>query len=170
MTDRKSVASEQDGRTDEDLVRWLIDAGRRPQLHSQPATRAENGTASESRLEALRYLEELAGKEFQSPEDVRLFVQEFSVRQLETERRGSRRRIARETLLLGLLAASFLHYYFWDVNLQIAALRSVTFVVPAPAKRVLQHSTHRIGLSRSAAVQFSRCHLSTENLRCSMLA
>jgi len=40
--------------------------------------------------------------------------------------------LKRPLLLLGL-AGAYLHYYFWDVQLQIASLRSVTVFVSAPA-------------------------------------
>jgi hypothetical protein len=34
--------------------------------------------------------------------------------------------------LLALLAASYLHYYYWEVQAQIATLPSVTVFVPTP--------------------------------------
>jgi len=37
--------------------------------------------------------------------------------------------VARQTLMLSVLVGSYLHYYFWDVQLQIASLQSVTVFV-----------------------------------------
>ena len=38
--------------------------------------------------------------------------------------------IAKQALALSALVAAYLHYYFWDVQLQIASLSSVTVFVP----------------------------------------
>jgi len=38
----------------------------------------------------------------------------------------------RELALIGLLALSYLHFYYWDVQLQIAALNSARVFIPAP--------------------------------------
>lgn len=38
--------------------------------------------------------------------------------------------MARQTLALSVLVGAYLHYYFWDVQLQIASLHSVTVFVP----------------------------------------
>jgi hypothetical protein len=40
--------------------------------------------------------------------------------------------LLRQTLTLSALVAAYLQYYFWDVQLQIAALHSVTVFVPVP--------------------------------------
>lgn len=40
---------------------------------------------------------------------------------------------AKRASALGALAATYLHYYFWDVHLQIASLNSVTVFVPVSA-------------------------------------
>jgi hypothetical protein len=37
----------------------------------------------------------------------------------------------KRTMLLAGLAGAYLHYYYWDVHLQIASLRSVTVFVPS---------------------------------------
>jgi hypothetical protein len=44
---------------------------------------------------------------------------------------GPRPSIAKQALALSALVAAYLHYYFWDVHLQIASLNSVTVFVPA---------------------------------------
>jgi hypothetical protein len=38
--------------------------------------------------------------------------------------------MVRELALIGLLALSYLHFYYWDVQLQIAALNSARVFVP----------------------------------------
>ena len=43
--------------------------------------------------------------------------------------------MVREVSLLALLAISYLHYYYWEVQLQIAALQSVSVFIPAPDAR-----------------------------------
>jgi hypothetical protein len=45
-------------------------------------------------------------------------------------RTGPRPPIAKQALVLSALVAAYLHYYFWDVHLQIASLNSVTVFVP----------------------------------------
>jgi hypothetical protein len=45
--------------------------------------------------------------------------------------RGRWSPMARQTLMLSVLVASYLHYYFWDVHLQIASMHSVTVFVPS---------------------------------------
>jgi len=43
--------------------------------------------------------------------------------------------MVREVSLLVLLAVSYLHFYYWEVQLEIAALRSVGVFIPAPEAR-----------------------------------
>jgi hypothetical protein len=45
-------------------------------------------------------------------------------------REHERRRMVREVALIALLAVSYLHFYYWEVQLEIAALNSVNVVVP----------------------------------------
>lgn len=42
---------------------------------------------------------------------------------------ADRRRMLRHTALLGGLAAAYLHYYYWDVHLQIAQLNRLTVFI-----------------------------------------
>lgn len=46
---------------------------------------------------------------------------------------GGRVPLFRQTALLAGLAGAYLHFYFWEVHLQIASLNSVTVFVPVPA-------------------------------------
>jgi hypothetical protein len=50
-------------------------------------------------------------------------------------REHERRRMVREVALIALLALSYLHFYYWEVQLEIAALNSVKVVVPAVETR-----------------------------------
>ncbi len=52
---------------------------------------------------------------------------------ITTRRTGPRPSIAKQALVLSALVAAYLHYYFWDVQLQIASLNSVTVFVSVPA-------------------------------------
>jgi hypothetical protein len=52
---------------------------------------------------------------------------------LTARRSGARPSIAKQALALSALVATYLHYYFWDVHLQIASLNSVTVFVPVTA-------------------------------------
>jgi len=45
----------------------------------------------------------------------------------------ARQPLLKQTALLTGLVGAYLHYYFWDVQLQIASLHSVTVFVPAAA-------------------------------------
>jgi hypothetical protein len=49
--------------------------------------------------------------------------------------------MVREVALIVLLALSYLHFYYWEVQLEIAALNSVNVVVPAPEVRVKKASS-----------------------------
>jgi len=49
------------------------------------------------------------------------------------QRPSRRRPVLKQALTLSALAATYLQYYFWDVQLQIASLNSVTVFVAAPA-------------------------------------
>jgi len=52
---------------------------------------------------------------------------------LTARRTGPRPSIAKQSLVLSALVAAYLHYHFWDVQLQIASLHSVTVFVPVSA-------------------------------------
>jgi hypothetical protein len=46
---------------------------------------------------------------------------------------GAHQPLLKQTSLLAGVVGAYLHYYFWDVQLQIAALPSVTVFVPVQA-------------------------------------
>lgn len=84
----------------------------------------------ESREDLVTYLEELAGKVFETRDDIRGYVDGLMAQARQARRVGRRRQIVRETaLLLGLLAA-FIQYHFLDINIQIARLPSTLVFVP----------------------------------------
>ena len=90
----------------------------------------------------LRYLEGLAGRKFRSPADILSYLAEISGDAPKAHRVRERTRIARETVLIGLLALAGLQYYFWDVYLQIASLPSIHVFVPVPPAGSRQHTSH----------------------------
>jgi hypothetical protein len=118
----------------EQLAQWLKEAGRRAQSQApKPAGDADDSFNSPASLH--RYLEELAGRKLQSHAEVLGYLREVAGTQPDAHRESERRRMVREVSLLALLAISYLHFYYWEVQLQIAALQSVSVFIPAPAAR-----------------------------------
>ena len=70
------------------------------------------------------------GRRFTSREDINDFLKQIQAEEVKKTRAATGQRIIRETLLLGCLLASYLQYYFWDVNLQVASLQNVRVFVP----------------------------------------
>ena len=121
----------------EQLAQWLKEAGRRTHEDNAGGARtvgAEDDTYN-SPSSLHRYLEELAGHKLQSHAEVLQFLKEVAGSRPEAHATRERRRLVREMALLLVLALSYLHYYYWDVQLQIAGLRSVNVFIPAPAMR-----------------------------------
>jgi len=46
-----------------------------------------------------------------------------------------RRRMVREVALVALLSLSYLHYYYWEVQVEIAKLNSVRIFVPTSLEK-----------------------------------
>ena len=69
------------------------------------------------------------------------YLREVAGTQPDAHRERERRRMVREVSLLVLLAISYLHYYYWEVQLQIAALQSVNVFIPAPDSRPFKGRT-----------------------------
>jgi hypothetical protein len=118
----------------EQLAQWLKEAGRRTPVRraavDEDADESYNSPAS-----LHHYLEALAGRKLQSHAEVLRYLREVAGTQPEAQRERERRRMVREVSLLALLAISYLHYYYWEVQLQIAALQSVSVFIPAPDAR-----------------------------------
>jgi len=106
-----------------ELTQWLQEAGKRP----------PPSAASPHPEEILSYIETRVGVRLRCFEDVDIFLRA----QREQEQTRVRRRIVRGTVLLLSLAASYLHYYYWDVQLQIASIRPVV-LIPADNHRTFK--------------------------------
>jgi hypothetical protein len=120
-----------------DLARWLQEVARgRTKIIMQPP-RELIPDSSESSEDVLKYLEQLTGRELRSREAVDGYLKELAKDEIERTRVATGRRIVREALLLGLLSAAYLHYYYWDVSLQIASLHQVRIFVPVNEHRDL---------------------------------
>lgn len=119
------------------LAQWLKEAGRRAQ---SPAPARSEGAADgddtyNSPASLHRYVEELAGRKLQTHAQVLEFLKEVAGSQPQGYREHERRRMVREVALIALLALSYLHFYYWEVQLEIAALNSVKVVIPAAEAR-----------------------------------
>jgi hypothetical protein len=117
------------------LAQWLKEAGRRAQAEAQSEAVADNDDTYNSPASLHRYVEELAGRKLQTHAEVLEFLKEVAGSQPRGYREHERRRMVREVALILLLAISYLHFYYWEVQLEIAALNSVNVVVPAVEAR-----------------------------------
>jgi len=105
-----------------DLASWLQAAGRRV----APASDA----VAESSDDVLEYLESLTGKTLRSRTAVDRLFKEFAADEDRRLRAAKVRAARRHSYLLALVAVAFLHFYYWDVSLQIAALPEMKVFVP----------------------------------------
>ena len=117
------------------LAQWLKEAGRRAQSQAQGEAVADGDDTYNSPASLHRYVEELAGRKLQTHAEVLEFLKEVAGSQPRGYREHERRRMVREVALIVLLAISYLHFYYWEVQLEIAALNSVNVVIPAPEAR-----------------------------------
>lgn len=120
----------------EALAQWLKEAGQRAQ-RAAPAP-ADGDDTYNSPASLHHYLEELAGKPLRSHTAVLAFLNEVAGQQPVNLQVVERRRMVREVTLLALLALSYLHYYYWEVQLEIAALNTVRTFVVGPQSQALQ--------------------------------
>jgi hypothetical protein len=128
------VAAEGEG---ESLAQWLKEAGRR--ARRSEAAPEDGGDTYNSPASLHHYLEELAGKPLRSHTEVLAFLNAVAGQQPANLRVVERRRMVRELSLLALLALSYLHFYYWQVQLEIAALNSVRTFLVAPPPQAAQH-------------------------------
>jgi hypothetical protein len=121
--------TEKDDGSGEQVAQWLAEAGRRAQARARGPV-AEGGDDTYNSPASLhKYLEALAHRKLQTHAEVLEYLREVAGSQPEAHAARERRRMVREVALLVVLAISYLHYYYWDVQLEIAALNSVgTFV------------------------------------------
>jgi hypothetical protein len=117
------------------LAQWLKEAGRRAQSKAQSEAAADGDDTYNSPASLHRYVEELAGRNLQTHAQVLEFLKEVAGSQPRGYREHERRRMVREVALILLLAISYLHFYYWEVQLEIAALNSVKVVIPASDAR-----------------------------------
>ena len=125
----------------EHLALWLKEAGRRARPRAQAQAPTDSDQTYNSPASLHRYLEELAGRKLQSHAEVLEFLKEVAGTQPVNHAARERRRMMREVALLALLAVSYLHYYYWEVQLQIAALGSVRTFIPAVESRGAKRAT-----------------------------
>lgn len=117
------------------LAQWLKEAGRRAQSPALSEAKASGDDTYNSPASLHRYVEELAGRKLQTHAEVLEFLKEVAGSQPQGYREHERRRMVREVALIVALALSYLHFYYWEVQLEIAALNSVRVVLPATAVR-----------------------------------
>jgi hypothetical protein len=113
--------------TGRNLAQWLREIARgRPVV---PAVPAESGEG------VLQYLEQKTGRKLRSRLAVDAYLQDLEAQESAAHRRGMRRGIVRGAILLALVAAAYLQYYYWDVKLEIASLPGVEVFVPVEPGR-----------------------------------
>ena len=134
---RELALSDDDAGGGELLTHWLKEAGRRVQskAKAQDGAAADGDDTYNAPASLHRYLEELAGRKLQTHAQVLEFLKQAAGSQPHGYREYERRRMVREVVLILVLALSYLHFYFWEVQLQIAALNSVNVFIPAPESR-----------------------------------
>jgi hypothetical protein len=132
--------SEKDNGAGEQLAQWLAEAGRRSQPQARrPVAEGDDDTYN-APASLHKYLEELAHRKLQTHAEVLDYLREVAGSQHEAHAARERRRMVREIALLVLLAISYLHYYYWEVQLQIAALNSVNTFIPSKEARAAKRT------------------------------
>lgn len=130
-----------DGGGGEVLAQWLKEAGQRSQSRGQNAAAADADDTYNSPASLHRYVEELAGRKLHTHGEVLEFLKQVAGSQPLGYREHERRRMVREVALIVTLALSYLHFYYWEVQLEIAALNSVKVIVPASAHQAKRTSS-----------------------------
>jgi hypothetical protein len=113
------------------LAEWLKEAGRRARREAPASGDADDDRSFNSPAELHRYLEQLAGRPLQSHGEVLNYLGQVAGSNPREHRYLERRRTVREISLLLLLSLSYLHYYYWDVQVEIAKLNALRIFVPA---------------------------------------
>jgi hypothetical protein len=113
------------------LAEWLKEAGRRARREASARADADDDRSFNSPAELHRYLEQLAGRPLQSHGEVLNYLGQVAGSNPREHRYLERRRTVREISLLLLLSLSYLHYYYWDVQVEIAKLNALRIFVPA---------------------------------------
>lgn len=113
------------------LADWLKEAGRR--ARSEAPAGGDGDDTFNSPAELHRFLEQLAGRPLQSHGEVLQYLRQVAGSNPRAHRDQERRRMVREVLLLLLVSLSYLHYYYWEVQVEIAKLNSLRIFIPAVA-------------------------------------
>ena len=125
----------------EHLAQWLKEAGQRARAVTREAGAEPDDEHYNSPASLHRYLEELAGRKLQSHAEVLTFLKEVAGGGPEAHAARERRRMVREIALLVVLALSYLHLYYWEVQLEIAKLNEVRTFVPAKERTSAKRQT-----------------------------
>ena len=119
----RQTAESQDDGFNADLAHWLEESGRRHVQHPKD---------SPERL--LQFLEEVAGERLESREDILRYFNKLSARETQAREALRKRQLIRQTILVVLLGLAVGQYYYWQVQLEIAASqKNYYFVPPDPA-------------------------------------
>ena len=121
------------------LAEWLKEAGRRARREAPAGANADDDRSYNSPAELHRYLERLADRPLHSHGDVLNYLKEVAGSNPREHRHLERRRMVREVSLLVVLALSYLHYYYWEVQVEIAKMNSLRIFVPTTTTA----STHK---------------------------
>jgi len=116
----------------EQLAKWLKEAGRRARKEAGAVAGSDQDDSFNSPASLHRYVEGLAGRPLQSHAEVLNYLREVAGSNPRVYRDHERRRMVREVALVALLSLSYLHYYYWEVQVEIAKLNSVRIFAPAP--------------------------------------
>lgn len=116
----------------EQLAAWLKEAGHRTRRQSAPAADSDDTFNSPAALH--RYVEELAGRPLSTHAEVLGYLREVAGTSPREYRDQERRRMVREIALLALLTLSYLHYYYWEVQVEIAKLNSLRIFIPTETR------------------------------------
>jgi len=109
-----------------EVTQWLREVAQRA---CQPV---EEGLESSETV--LAYLESAIDRPLRSRTAVDRYLDDLLKSEADRALQSDRRRTRRELALLAFLAAAYLHYLFWDVQLQIAALPQTYFFAPVKAR------------------------------------
>ena len=90
----------------------------------------------ETREELVEHLEKLTGRTLRTRADIQAYVREVSARKAADQPSVRRWLNAKRITLVALLAFGVIQYYILDVLLEITAMRTTTFFVPARAPLV----------------------------------
>jgi len=120
------------------LADWLKEAGRRARRPAPAHADADDDRTFNSPAELHRYLEQLAGRPLQSHAEVLHYLGEVAGTNPREHRYLERRRMVREISLLLVLSLSYLHYYYWEVQVEISKLNALRIFVPTTS-----HAPHR---------------------------